>query len=140
MHITYEENALTASQFQIIRESTGRKPIPLIQIENAINCGLYNVLAKHSGQPIGMGRLVGDGSMYWYIQDFFINPLYQGCGIGKTILNFLEQHIESAATAGTTTTVGLFAAIGKDGFYEKFGYTKRPSDIYGAGMIKHISC
>ena len=35
--------------------------------------------------------------------------------------------------------MGLFAAKGKDGFYEKLGYAARPSEIYGAGMIKHIA-
>ena len=138
MNIVIEENTLTANQFQQIRESTGRKPPPLSQIEDALKAGLYNVIAKHNGQPIGMGRLVGDGSMYWYIQDLFIDPAYQGQGIGKTIMKYLTNHIENAGLPNTTTTVGLFSAMGKDGFYEKLGFAARPSEIYGAGMIKHI--
>ena len=139
MNITFEENTLTASQFQLIRELTGRKPLPLLQIENALSAGLYSVLAKHDERPVGMGRLVGDGSMYWYIQDLFIDPAYQGRGIGKAIMEYLNRHIESASMPNTTTTVGLFSAIGKGGFYEKLGFVVRPSEIYGAGMIKHIT-
>ena len=138
MNIVISENELTATQFMTIRESTGRKPIPLPQVEHALKAGLYNVLAKHNEQPIGMGRLIGDGSMYWYVQDLFINPAYQGQGIGKTIMEYLTRHIENNSLPNTTVTLGLFSAIGKDGFYEKLGFTSRPSDLYGAGMIKHI--
>ena len=30
--------------------------------------------------------------------------------------------------------VGLFAAKGKEGFYEKYGFMKRPNETYGNGM------
>jgi len=103
MDIIYEKNALTAAQYQAIRTSTGRKPLPLLQIENALAADLYNVIATHGGQPIGMGRLIGDGSLYWYIQDLFINPAYQGHGIGKMIMEYLTRHIENSSVPGTTT-------------------------------------
>ena len=139
LDIVYSENTLTADDFQKIRASTGRAPISLTQIESALKAGLYNVVATYDGQAIGMGRLVGDGSMYWYIQDLFINPAYQGRGIGKTIMDYMTAHIEGNTAPGTTTMVGLFSAKGKDGFYEKLGYAARPSEKYGAGMIRHLT-
>jgi len=138
MTLVIEENTLTAEQFQSIREATGRKPLPISQIRSALDFGLFRVLAKYNGRPVGMGRLVGDGSMYWYIQDLFVIPEYQGQGIGKAIVEYLIRHINITSPSGITTTVGLFSAIGKDGFYEKLGFTARPSEVYGAGMIKHL--
>ena len=135
MNISYEEDSLTTRQFLSLRESVGWKGIDF-QVEKALESGLYNVLAKDGEQVVGMGRLVGDGIMYWYVQDVIIKPEYQGKGIGKAIMEFIMRHIEENSLPNTTVTVGLMAAKGKDGFYEKLGFIKRPSEIYGAGMIK----
>ena len=135
MNIRYEENILTASQFISLRESVGWHGVEY-QIEKALKAGLYNVLARDENSVVGMGRLVGDGIMYWYVQDVIVTPEYQGKGIGKAIIKHIMQHINNKSLPGTTVTVGLMAAKGKDAFYEKFGFVARPSEIYGAGMIK----
>ena len=80
-----------------------------------------------------MGRLVGDGAMYWYLQEIIVLPEYQGKGIGKGIVNRLIEHIKSAAIPGTKVDVGLTAIKGKESFYEKFGFT-----VHSSGMIKRL--
>jgi ribosomal protein S18 acetylase RimI-like enzyme len=136
MNILYEENTLTAKQFLFLRESVGWKGIEL-QIEKALKCGLYNVSAKGGDEVIGMGRLVGDGVMYWYVQDVIINPQYQRKGVGKEIMRRLTQHIKKNSLPNTTVTIGLMASKDKEDFYEKLGYIARPTESYGPGMIKH---
>ncbi len=32
--------------------------------------------------------------------------------------------------------VGLLCVKGKEGFYEKYGFVRRPTENYGAGMIR----
>ena len=68
LKITFVENMLNAMQFLSLRESVGWKGNEL-QIEKSLKAGLYNVIAKDGDEVIGMGRLVGDGIMYWYVQD-----------------------------------------------------------------------
>jgi len=136
MSILYEENTLTAKQFLVLRESVGWKGDEF-QIEKALQCGLYNIIAKDGEKVVGMGRLVGDGIMYWYVQDVIVNPQYQGKGIGKEVMRFLTQYVEKNSLQNTTVTIGLMAAKGKEAFYERLGYIARPSEIYGPGMIKH---
>jgi len=136
MNLRFEENSLTAKQFLSLRESVGWKGVEF-QVEQALKSGLYNVLAKDGEQVIGMGRLVGDGIMYWYVQDVIVNPQYQGQGIGKSIMAYLFRYIEENSLPDTTVTIGLMSAKGKDEFYEKLGFIARPNEIYGAGMIKH---
>ena len=81
---------------------------------------------------VGFGRVVGDGVMYFYIQDMMVAADRRGEGIGARILESLLQQIRGVAIKGAT--VGLMAARGKSGFYARYGFIKRPSEIYDAGM------
>jgi ribosomal protein S18 acetylase RimI-like enzyme len=139
MHIEFEENVLTAEQFLILRESVGWTG-KLHQIEKAIEKGLYNIIAKDKGRIVGMGRLVGDGMMYWYMQDVIILPQYQGKGIGKQMVERMLEYIRQNSISGTTVTVGLMAALGKEPFYEKLDFILRPNNSMGAGMVRHLIC
>ena len=62
----------------------GRVAIPLPQAEAALRTGLFRVTAFCEGKAVGMGRLVRDGAMYWYIQGMAVLSEYQGRGIEKS--------------------------------------------------------
>ena len=136
MNIIYEENILIAQDFMALRESVGFRAVDKNQAEKAIENGLYNVIAKDGNKVVGMGRLVGDGYMYWYVQDVVINPEYQGKGIGKEIMRYLTEYIEKNSLPNTRVTISLMAAKGKEDFYIKLGFITRPSEKYGPGMFK----
>ena len=98
-------------------------------MEKALKNGLFNVSAVCDGKVVGMGRLVGDGAMYWYLQEIIVLPEYQGKGIGKSIVNRLIEHIKSEAVPGTKIEIGLTAVKGKEPFYEKFGFSVCPTGM-----------
>ena len=129
IHIDLVDNGLTAEDFIRLKVATGFMNRPLEQVERALNNGLFNVVAIHNGQVIGMGRLVGDGAIYWYLQEIIVLPEFQGMGIGKSIVNRLLDYIKSSAIPGTHISIGLTAAKGKEPFYEKFGFA-----LTGSGM------
>jgi ribosomal protein S18 acetylase RimI-like enzyme len=133
--ISLEENSLTAAQFLDIRHSVGWIGNEE-QIKRALDNGLFSVAVKDVQQIVGMGRLIGDGAMYWYIQDVVVKPDYQCRGIGKTIMNRLFRYVIENSLPGSTVSVYLMSVKGKEEFYRKLGFTERPSDLYGAGMIK----
>jgi GNAT superfamily N-acetyltransferase len=85
------------------------------------------VVALDSGQVIGMGRLVGDGVKYFYVQDFTVLPAYQGRGIGAALLRRLLEHV--ACTALATAFFGLFATDDAVSLYQRDGFT--PGDMTG---------
>lgn len=116
------DNVLKPEDFVRLKVATGFMERPLEQVEKALNNGLFNVSAVCGGKVVGMGRLVGDGAMYWYLQEIIVLPEYQGKGIGKSIVNRLIEHIKSTAVPGTKIEVGLTAAKGKEPFYEKLGF------------------
>ena len=129
------DNVLSAEDFVRLKVAAGFKERPLPQVEKALKNGLFNVSAICDGQVVGMGRLVGDGAMYWYLQEIVVLPEYQGKGIGKSIVNRLLEHIRSAAMPGTIIDIGLTAVKGKEPFYEKFGFLVRST---GMGQLMEI--
>ena len=129
------DNVLKAEDFLRLKVATGFIERPLQQVETALENGLFNVSAICDGKVVGMGRLVGDGAMYWYLQEIVVLPEYQGKGIGKSIVNRLIEYIKSTAIPGTIIDIGLTAVKGKEPFYEKFSFSIRST---GMGKLMEI--
>lgn len=118
------ENQLSAEGFLRLKLATGFRNRPITQVEQALENDLLDVVAVANNEVIGMGRLVGDGVMYWYLQEIIVLPEYQGNGIGTSIVNHLLEYIKNNTFEGDFTCVGLTAAEGKETFYERFGFKK----------------
>ena len=138
MEVNLYENCLTVNDFNLLRESVGWSELPKLQVEQALKKGIYSVVAKHNEKIVAMGRLVGDESMYWYIQDVIVMPEYQGKNIGERIIESLLKYIQIHSLPKTTTTVGLMVDKDKEEFYEKIGFIKQPNETIVVGMIKKI--
>ena len=93
---------------------------------------LYCACAVTDGQVIGMARVIGDGGLVFYIQDVVVAPEQQGEGVGAALMERVMAYLTAHAHPGTI--VGLMAAAGKEGFYERYGFTRRPTERLGAGM------
>lgn len=105
-------------------------------LKASIENSLFWVTVYDTDKLIGTGRVVGDGAMYFYIQDVIIAPSYQKQGIGHLVMTHIENYLASACSNGAT--VGLLSAHGKESFYIQYGYVKRDGDSLGLGMCKFI--
>lgn len=81
-----------------------------------------------------MGRAMFDFGYTAYIGDVIVKPEYQGQGIGKKIVETLISQVLNASEPEDRIMFILVAAKGKEGFYEKMGFEKRPNDFSGHGM------
>ena len=138
MNIEYLENTLTAETLASFRNQAGWGSASVAQTQKALQNTLYSVTASNEGQVVGIGRLVGDGALIWYIQDLIVLPDYQGKGIGSALVQKMRHYVENSSVENTTTTIGLMAAKGKEPFYEKLGFHVRPNKDQGAGMVMRI--
>ncbi|HKM34437.1 MAG TPA: GNAT family N-acetyltransferase [Lachnospiraceae bacterium] len=127
------DNILQAEDFVRLRVATGFAEIPIDHAKKALKNGLLNVSVIYNGELVGMGRLVGDGAMYWYLQEILVLPKYQRKGIGTMIINHLVDYVKTSSTTGLFTTIGGVSAKGKEPFYEKMGF-----DIISNGIKKMI--
>ena len=127
------DNILQAEGFVRLRIEAGFVEIPVEHARKALQNGLLNVSAIYNGELVGMGRLVGDGAMYWYLQEIIILPNFQRKGIGTMIVNHLIDYAKANSVTGKFTTIGGVSAKGKEPFYKKMGF-----DIISTGIKKMI--
>jgi len=103
-------------------------------IENGLENSIYSVCASAGDETIGIARVIGDGSICFYIQDVIVKPQFQRNSVGSKLMEKVMGFIEINAAKGAI--VGLMASKGYESFYEKYGFWKRPNEHFGHGMMK----
>jgi ribosomal protein S18 acetylase RimI-like enzyme len=126
----------SAKKFSELRLKAGWGEINLKMAQQSINNSLFHVTAYSDSKVIGMARIIGDGVMYFYIQDVVIDPKFQRMGIGKALMEEIEKYLSKAAKKGAT--IALLSAHGKEKFYTGFDYIERSGDPLGKAMCKFI--
>ena len=98
----------------------------------ALSNSMFSVVAWSDAGVIGTARIIGDGALFFYIQDVIVHPNVQGSGVGGKLMDELMIWLRGSAPQGAT--VGLFAAEGKGPFYEKYGFKSRPDNRPGMDL------
>ncbi len=101
--------------------------------QKALDNALYSVCLLYDGEVVGCGRVVGDGGIYYYVQDIIVLPEHQGKGMGRRIMDAVMRFLEANASPGAF--VALMAAKGVAGFYERYGFRERSPDRPGMYRI-----
>ena len=117
-----------------MRESAGWPRVGESAAVQALGGSLHCLSVYDGSTLIGFARIIGDGAVNFYIQDVMVAPAYRGRGLGGQIMTHLIQWSE--AELPPTATIGLMSVSGKESFYERYGFLKRPYTHYGAGMTK----
>jgi GNAT superfamily N-acetyltransferase len=128
------EKIPTVREYQFLRASVGWRNYSETAVERSLQNSLYSLCAIDRNTVVGFGRLVGDGHLYFYLQDIMVLPEYQGHGIGYGITEKIDLYVKSIAPPGAF--FGLMAAAGAAGLYEKFGFQPRSPEM--PGMCKWI--
>ncbi|MBU7007735.1 GNAT family N-acetyltransferase [Phosphitispora fastidiosa] len=121
--------------FNRLRSAVGWPKLNEKLLEKALNDSIFSICALLENRTIGMGRIIGDGALYFYIQDLIVLPECQGMGVGSAMLQRLMELLETKTSEGSF--VGLMAARESEAFYKKFGFIERPNGHFGPGMCKY---
>lgn len=89
-------------------------------LQVAIDKSMAVVHAAVGDEVVGFGRLVGDGSLYLYIQDLMVLPSYRDRGVGRAIME--ECHNIVRELSDSRKQVLLIADDAVKAFYERLGY------------------
>jgi GNAT superfamily N-acetyltransferase len=136
---TLEERPPTLAEYRTICEAVGwAEAINFPAAHLSLQRSLFAVTAitlpriTGSARAVGMGRIVGDGAIYFYIQDIAVHPDWQGQGIGRAVMDRLMRWVH--LNAPERAFVGLFAAGGREGFYSHYGFLRHTS-LTGMFMV-----
>lgn len=131
--LSYSTSVITPEEYVSMREAVGWSLIPVEEARIGLSDS-YVYCIREEGKPVALGRLVRDNGYVVYIADVIVLPDYQGKGYGRRIMEKLLAEIKGSIYPEGRIMISLLAAKGKEGFYEKFGFTGRPDDHYGCGM------
>ena len=133
-----EINKLTPKMFLELYTSVGWEPPCVEQVEKALENTIATFTVNDEEKAVGMVRLIGDGSMSFYIKDLAVVPSYQFKGVGSLLIDALEKYIRDNIPSEWAVSLELISTKEAVAFYKKKGFEERPCDWDGPGMFKMI--
>jgi len=121
----------TIEEYQDISTSVGwTGELDLQVLTLSLKRSVFSVVVEHQNQAIGMGRIVGDGYLYFYLQDISVKEEFQQHGLGELIVQSLLTYVETHTHE--KSFVGLFTTSNVIPFYQKndFHLTREVNGMY----------
>ena len=87
------EKIPTPEEYNFLTNSVGWGTRDNKIVEEALENSLYCVCIYDDNNIIGFGRIIGDKTIFLYIQDIMVLPKYQSQKIGTKIMNMIIARI-----------------------------------------------
>ena len=125
MSIRVLERLPSPTEFNELRVSIGWSLRDPGVVARGLAQSLFSVCALDGDRIVGHARVVGDGALYFYLQDVMVLPAYQRRGIGSIMMDAVFAYLQRSVPS--ESFVGLMAAEGASEFYRRYGFAERPS-------------
>ena len=106
--------------YRALRLASGLSPKTIEAALKGLPNTLFAVQILHDEQPVGMGRVIGDGGCFFQVVDIAVLKEHQGKGLGKRIMGEILQYIE--AEVPESGYVSLIADGQAQDLYAQFGF------------------
>ena len=116
--IRLDEDVISVEDFNYLTDKVGWGTRDANVVEEALNNTLYSVSIYDDNKIIGYGRIIGDKTIFLYIQDIMVVPEYQGKKIGTKIMNTLLSKVDEYKKVNPNIRTYLGASKEKEKFYE----------------------
>ena len=126
-------NTITPEEYLGLRKAVGWSIFPIEQASAGLD-NSHVICLRDGERPVAMGRIIWDHGYSVLIADVIVDPQYQGQGLGRELMKNIMDHLRGLLKPGYRILVSLLAAENKEGFYKKFGFIERPTEIFGPGM------
>ena len=130
-------NTISPEEYLGLRQAVGWSVFPLEQAESGLQ-NSHVICFRDKEKAIALGRVIWDHGYSILISDVIVAPEYQGKGLGRKLMEEIMAYIRSLLKPGYRIMISLMAAENKQGFYKKFGFIERPSELFGPGMHQWI--
>lgn len=133
--IKYVEKLPTAKEFNYLTNKVGWGGRKEEIVDEALKNSIYTLCVYDDDNIIGFGRIIGDKTIFLYIQDIMVIPEYQSKNIGSNIMVNILNKVDELKKINPSIRTYLGASSGKEDFYKKFGFSTRNEAGLGAGMV-----
>lgn len=130
MDIEILDRRPTVSEFAAITAAVGFKAHASEAIAIGIANSQFCACALAGDKIIGVGRIVGDGALHFYLTGIMVMPEFQRRGVGTRIVESLLAHIKRVPYENTL--VEALPQPGLENFYARFGF--KACRQYAPGM------
>ena len=130
-------NSISAEEYLGLRQAVGWSVFPLEQAESGLQ-NSHVICFRDKEKAVALGRVIWDHGYSVLISDVIVAPEYQGQGLGRKLMEAIMSYLRSLLKPGYRIMISLMAAENKQGFYKKFGFIERPSELFGPGMHQWI--
>ena len=130
-------NTISPEEYLGLRQAVGWSVFPREQAESGLQ-NSHVICFRDKEKAVALGRVIWDHGYSILISDVIVTPEYQGQGLGRKLMEEIMSYIRSLLKPGYRIMISLMAAENKQGFYKKFGFIERPSELFGPGMHQWI--
>lgn len=127
-------NILSVAEYCELRSAVDWLPIVEEQAQAGLDNSDFIIACRDDNIIVGSARLFWDKGYIAYLADVMVKPEYQNQGIGKQLVKECVLYIDKQLKAGWRIKIVIVSAKGKEQFYEKLGFERRPNGSDGAGM------
>lgn len=110
----------SVEQYVQLRIEAGLTPITPEAAAKGLPNTLFAVTLFQGEDLIGMGRVSGDGGIFFQVTDIAVKPSHQGRGYGRQIMEEIMVYLDREVPPGSFAT--LIADSPADKLYARYGF------------------
>ncbi|PCJ58194.1 MAG: GNAT family N-acetyltransferase [Planctomycetota bacterium] len=116
---------------RLIEDVGWKKYINYKAVGPALKATIWSAVAKDNKANLIVGavRIVGDGAIFYYIQDLMVLKKYRKRGIGTALMECANNYLTKSTPEKSFT--GLFTHVSNNKLYEKFGFNSSKNGLNG---------
>jgi predicted N-acetyltransferase YhbS len=122
----------TVEEFQAVVAAVGFRAHSVEAIRIGLSNTWCSVCAVADGAVVGLGRVVGDGALHFYITNVMVVPTHQRRGIGSSIVRALLSKVQMLPYPNVL--VEALPLPGLDQFYGRLGFKAARTHAPGMHM------
>jgi ribosomal protein S18 acetylase RimI-like enzyme len=122
----------TVDLYRRLRDGAGLSPKSAEAAASGLTGTWYSVVAYCDDDPVGMGRVIGDGGTAFQIVDMCVLPDHQARGLGKKIMTALMDRLRERAPR--TAYISLIADGDARHLYAKYGFAETAPESVGMAL------
>src|SRR5687768_15465212 len=85
----------SVATYRALRTGSGLSAKTIEAAERGLPRSLFAVQVLEGDNPVGMGRVVGDGGCFYQVVDIAVLKQHQGRGIGKMIMTEIMKYLDA---------------------------------------------